>query len=111
LLHCAPHGPHSAGKGLMGQRPLADAMPPREPLPGLHLQGLPKLAGASTALEQGFDVAQQMRPADAPRTPAVATAGTRCSHSSDRSPTTPRSAPPSVPGPPCPRATRGSHTR
>ena len=40
-LHCLPHRPHRAGKGPMGQRAVADPMPPLEHLPGLRPQGFP----------------------------------------------------------------------
>ena len=50
----------------MGQRPVADPMPPVEHLTGLRPQGLADLLGASTALDHGFDVPQQMRPTELP---------------------------------------------
>ena len=50
----------------MGQRAVADPMPPVEHLPGLRLQGLADLLGAPPARDHGFDVPQQMRPAHLP---------------------------------------------
>lgn len=73
-LHFAPPGPHRAGKGRLGHRPLADSRPPLAHRPGLPPPGFPHRAGASPARDHGGDVPPQMCPAHLPspwRVPGV----------------------------------------
>ena len=69
-LPCLPHGPHRAGQGPLGPRPLADPRPPRQPLPGWPLHGFPPSRGSVPRARSW----RRCPAADAPRTPAVATA-------------------------------------
>ena len=50
----------------MGERPIADTMPPVKHLVGLLPQGFPNRLGAPPTFDHGFDIPQQMRPADLP---------------------------------------------
>jgi hypothetical protein len=99
--HVAPDGPQIPGKGRVGQRPVADPMPPMEHLTGLRLQG------SRRSLESAPHTPSWRRyhAASAPNRGAAARLDTRCRRSSDRSPTSPRSVPPRVPAPPCRGAT------
>ena len=81
----------------MRQRAVPDPMPPVEHLAGLRpagpLRPRPSARPARSSL--------RCPAADAPNRAGGASWGTRCRHSSDPSPTTPRTAPPGAPAPPC----------
>ena len=63
-LHLAPDRPHRAGNACMGQRAVADAMPPVKHLASLVSQGLADRLGSSPALDHGFNIPHQMSPAE-----------------------------------------------
>src|SRR5262245_57950505 len=62
--HVAPQRAHQAPELRVCQRAIADLMPPVEHLAGLGAQRFPKLLRAAPTLDHGFEIAQQMRPAD-----------------------------------------------
>src|SRR4029077_6581199 len=62
--YMAPKRAHQDPKLCVGQRAVADLMPPVEHLPGLLPQTVPNHLGTSSALTHRLKVPQQMRPAD-----------------------------------------------
>src|SRR5919197_6725064 len=62
-LHLAPDRPHIAGKARVGQRAVADTMPPVKHLASLGSQGFADLLGTTPALNHGFNIPHQMGPA------------------------------------------------
>ena len=105
-LPCLPHGPHRAGQGPLGPRPLADPRPPPATAAGLAPHGFPHLAGASPALDHGVDVPQPMRPAHLPSPRRVPGGGAPAI----RHQPPPEALPPALPGPPGHRAMRAPPT-
>ena len=63
-FYLASDRPHRAGNARVGERAIADPMPPVKHVAGLCPQGVAHRSGTSIALAPGFAIAQQMGPAE-----------------------------------------------